>query len=134
MKSLAESLSKSHVGAGLLAGFFLVLLTYFTMSEQFAIRAPNLFLQRSTEHEVVSTPSAKDVEQGRGGEKSNQLVELKPICDTSNPGFCDMTGDVRILGSNSTVLYVLPPKSPILNLKSGKPEYELASTLSGSNS
>ncbi|XP_020088113.1 protein O-linked-mannose beta-1,4-N-acetylglucosaminyltransferase 2-like [Ananas comosus] len=109
-KSLARSLSKSHVGAGFLVGFFLVLLAYFTVSEQFAIRALNLFSQRSTEHEVVSTPSAKDVEQGRGAEKSNQLVELKPICDTSNPDFCDITGDTRILGSNSTVFYVPPPK------------------------
>ncbi|OAY75281.1 EGF domain-specific O-linked N-acetylglucosamine transferase [Ananas comosus] len=112
MKSLARSLSKSHVGAGLLAGFFLVLLTYFTMSEQFAIRAPNLFSQPSREHEVISTPSAQDVEQGGGDEKSNQSVELKPICDTSNPrcDVCDMTGDARILGSHSTVLYVPPPE------------------------
>nr|CAD1838209.1 unnamed protein product [Ananas comosus var. bracteatus] len=173
MKSLARSLSKSHVGAGLLAGFFLVLLTYFTMSEQFAIRAPNLFSQPSTEHEVVSNPSAQDVEQGSkdtvdeinagrdeqepksdkfkreeeikeeektsksskntqqlggGDDKSNQSVELKPICDTSNPrcDVCDMTGDARILGSNSTVLYVPSPKSPVLNLKSGRSEYNLA--------
>ncbi|XP_020089045.1 uncharacterized protein LOC109710717 [Ananas comosus] len=117
MKSLVRSLSKSNVGAGLLAGFFLVLLTYFTMSEQFVIRAPNCFLQPSTEQEVVSTPSAKDVEQGGGNEKSNQSIELKPVCNTTNRrcDVCDMTGDARILGSNSTVLYVPPPE--IINPK-----------------
>nr|CAD1838210.1 unnamed protein product [Ananas comosus var. bracteatus] len=201
MKSFAQSLSKSHVAAGLLAGFFLVLLiTYFSMSEQFAIRVPNLFWQPSTEHEVVSIPSAQDVgsndavkeikasrnetepksenfkkeeeikeekktpeslnstkqlgskdaveetkasrdepepksenfkkekeikeekktpeslentqQLGKGNEKSNQPVKLKPVCNTTNPrcDVCDMTGDARILGSNSTVLYVPPPE------------------------
>jgi hypothetical protein len=40
MKSLKGAAQK-YLGVGFLLGFFLVLLTYFTVSEQFAIAAPN---------------------------------------------------------------------------------------------
>jgi hypothetical protein len=40
MKSLRGAGHK-YLGVGFLLGFFLVLLTYFTVSEQFAISAPN---------------------------------------------------------------------------------------------
>jgi hypothetical protein len=33
--------AQKYLGVGFLLGFFLVLLTYFTVSEQFAISAPN---------------------------------------------------------------------------------------------
>jgi hypothetical protein len=33
--------AQKYLGVGFLLGFFLVLLTYFTVSEQFAITAPN---------------------------------------------------------------------------------------------
>lgn len=40
VKSLRGAAQK-YLGVGFLLGFFLVLLTYFTVSEQFAIAAPN---------------------------------------------------------------------------------------------
>uniref|UniRef100_A0A453DRR8 Uncharacterized protein n=1 Tax=Aegilops tauschii subsp. strangulata TaxID=200361 RepID=A0A453DRR8_AEGTS len=40
VKSLRGAAQK-YVGVGFFLGFFLVLLTYFTLSEQFAIAAPN---------------------------------------------------------------------------------------------
>ncbi|KAF3328982.1 hypothetical protein FCM35_KLT06060 [Carex littledalei] len=40
MKSL-KNIYQKYLGVGFFLGFFLVLLTYFTLSEQFAIRAPN---------------------------------------------------------------------------------------------
>ncbi|CAL4977465.1 unnamed protein product [Urochloa decumbens] len=49
MKSVKGAAQK-YLGVGFLLGFFLVLLTYFTVSEQFAISAPNAIRRSSPGH------------------------------------------------------------------------------------
>jgi hypothetical protein len=44
-----RSAAQKYVGVGFFLGFFLVLLTYFTLSEQFAIAAPNGEFFRSSD-------------------------------------------------------------------------------------
>uniref|UniRef100_A0A0D3EIZ9 Glycosyltransferase 61 catalytic domain-containing protein n=1 Tax=Oryza barthii TaxID=65489 RepID=A0A0D3EIZ9_9ORYZ len=55
MKSLKGAAQK-YLGVGFLLGFFLVLLTYFTVSEQFAIAAPNAIRKTSPGHASPTIP------------------------------------------------------------------------------
>ncbi|GJN06008.1 hypothetical protein PR202_ga23691 [Eleusine coracana subsp. coracana] len=64
MKSLRGA-GQKYLGVGFLLGFFLVLLTYFTVSEQFAISAPNAIRRSSPGHRSAATPAV--------GEKREQL-------------------------------------------------------------
>ncbi|XP_072958724.1 beta-1,2-xylosyltransferase XYXT1-like [Typha angustifolia] len=43
IKNLTRTFTQVHIGGVLLVGFFLILLTYFTVSEQFDIRLPSVF-------------------------------------------------------------------------------------------
>ncbi|GJN37664.1 hypothetical protein PR202_gb26644 [Eleusine coracana subsp. coracana] len=70
MKNLRGA-GQKYLGVGFLLGFFLVLLTYFTVSEQFAISAPNG--ESSPGHRSAATPAV--------GEKREQLpavIEQEP--------------------------------------------------------
>ncbi|OAY75278.1 hypothetical protein ACMD2_14833 [Ananas comosus] len=76
-------------------------------------KSKNFKKEKEVKEEKKTPKSLENTQQlGKGKEKSNQPVKLKPICNTTNPrcDVCDMTGDARILGSNSTVLYVPPPE------------------------
>ncbi|XP_072985175.1 beta-1,2-xylosyltransferase XYXT1-like [Typha latifolia] len=55
IKNLARILSQSRLGFGLVVVFLLVLLTYFTMSEQFAMNASNAFPATSPKYEAEKT-------------------------------------------------------------------------------
>uniref|UniRef100_A0A0D9UW51 Glycosyltransferase 61 catalytic domain-containing protein n=1 Tax=Leersia perrieri TaxID=77586 RepID=A0A0D9UW51_9ORYZ len=60
MKSLKGAAQK-YLGVGFLLGFFLVLLTYFTVSEQFAIAAPNAIRKTSPGHSPPTiTPAVEE--------------------------------------------------------------------------
>ncbi|KAJ1282882.1 hypothetical protein BS78_03G085600 [Paspalum vaginatum] len=151
--------AQKYLGVGFLLGFFLVLLTYFTVSEQFAISAPNAIRRSSPGHAHTSPspitpaveekrqqppvieqkppktelpaeekPPAVDVEDdpkkpaaddddgkksstGAGdGIATESAPAKKPACDIQGPwasDVCDIDGDVRIHGSEGTVL--IPP-------------------------
>ncbi|KAF0899033.1 hypothetical protein E2562_012721 [Oryza meyeriana var. granulata] len=63
MKSL-KSAAQKYLGVGFLLGFFLVLLTYFTVSEQFAIAAPNAIRKTSPGHpSPTTTPPVEEKRQ-----------------------------------------------------------------------
>ncbi|KAL6848291.1 hypothetical protein ACP4OV_022419 [Aristida adscensionis] len=64
MKTLRGA-GQKYLGVGFLLGFFLVLLTYFTVSEQFAISAPNAIRRTSPGHARSSpaTPAVKAEKQ-----------------------------------------------------------------------
>ncbi|KAL5226676.1 hypothetical protein ABZP36_014941 [Zizania latifolia] len=62
VKSLKGAAQK-YLGVGFLLGFFLVLLTYFTVSEQFAIAAPNAIRKTSPGH--LPSPITPAVEEKR---------------------------------------------------------------------
>ncbi|KAL6627547.1 hypothetical protein ACP70R_031273 [Stipagrostis hirtigluma subsp. patula] len=64
MKTLRGA-GQKYLGVGFLLGFFLVLLTYFTVSEQFAISAPNAIRRTSPGHGSSSpaTPAMKEERQ-----------------------------------------------------------------------
>nr|CAD1838207.1 unnamed protein product [Ananas comosus var. bracteatus] len=64
MKSLARSLSKSHVGAGCSRGSSWSCSPTSPCRSSLRSALRIFFSQPSTEHEVVSNPSAQDVEQG----------------------------------------------------------------------
>lgn len=68
VKSLRGAAQK-YLGVGFLLGFFLVLLTYFTVSEQFAIAAPNAIRRSSPGHNTPATPAV--------AEKTHQLPIVK---------------------------------------------------------
>uniref|UniRef100_M8BMD1 Uncharacterized protein n=1 Tax=Aegilops tauschii TaxID=37682 RepID=M8BMD1_AEGTA len=135
VKSLRGAAQK-YVGVGFFLGFFLVLLTYFTLSEQFAIAAPNEEEAPLPEHEQVQEkPPPVDEEPHRETEEPNSETEedpkpideaskivttaeesapaKKPACDIQGPwasDVCDLaggSGGVRIHGSTHTVL--VPP-------------------------
>ncbi|WVZ72012.1 hypothetical protein U9M48_020537 [Paspalum notatum var. saurae] len=58
--------AQKYIGVGFLLGFFLVLLTYFTVSEQFAISAPNAIRRTSPGHAHTSaSPITPAVEEKR---------------------------------------------------------------------
>uniref|UniRef100_A0A3B6GK23 Uncharacterized protein n=1 Tax=Triticum aestivum TaxID=4565 RepID=A0A3B6GK23_WHEAT len=59
VKSLRGAAQK-YVGVGFFLGFFLVLLTYFTLSEQFAIAAPNAIRRTSAAHPTPTTPAVAE--------------------------------------------------------------------------
>ncbi|TVU22199.1 hypothetical protein EJB05_31881 [Eragrostis curvula] len=59
MKNLRGA-GQKYLGVGFLLGFFLVLLTYFTVSEQFAISAPNAIRRSSPGHRSPTTPAVAD--------------------------------------------------------------------------
>uniref|UniRef100_J3KVX0 Glycosyltransferase 61 catalytic domain-containing protein n=1 Tax=Oryza brachyantha TaxID=4533 RepID=J3KVX0_ORYBR len=63
IKSLKGAAQK-YLGVGFLLGFFLVLLTYFTVSEQFAIAAPNAIRKTSPGHPSPTiTPAVEEKKQ-----------------------------------------------------------------------
>ncbi|CAO2209196.1 unnamed protein product [Urochloa humidicola] len=64
MKSVKGAAQK-YLGVGFLLGFFLVLLTYFTVSEQFAISAPNAIRRSSPGHAHPSPPITPFEEEKR---------------------------------------------------------------------
>nr|BAJ87996.1 predicted protein [Hordeum vulgare subsp. vulgare]BAJ88095.1 predicted protein [Hordeum vulgare subsp. vulgare] len=59
VKSLRGAAQK-YVGVGFFLGFFLVLLTYFTVSEQFAIAAPNAIRRTSPGHPTPTSPAVAE--------------------------------------------------------------------------
>ncbi|VAH71135.1 unnamed protein product [Triticum turgidum subsp. durum] len=59
VKSLRGAAQK-YVGVGFFLGFFLVLLTYFTLSEQFAIAAPNAIRRTSAAHPTPTAPAVAE--------------------------------------------------------------------------
>nr|AAP46642.1 HGA4 [Hordeum vulgare] len=59
VKSLRGAAQK-YVGVGFFLGFFLVLLTYFTVSEQFAIAAPNGIRRTSPGHLTLTSPAVAE--------------------------------------------------------------------------
>ncbi|PUZ57768.1 hypothetical protein GQ55_5G455700 [Panicum hallii var. hallii] len=68
--------AQKYLGVGFLLGFFLVLLTYFTVSEQFAISAPNAIRRSSPGHAHPSpSPITPFVEEKR---QQAPVVEEKP--------------------------------------------------------
>ncbi|XP_066308541.1 beta-1,2-xylosyltransferase XYXT1-like [Miscanthus floridulus] len=68
--------AQKYLGVGFLLGFFLVLLTYFTVSEQFAITAPNAVRRASPGHaHPSSSPITPAVEEKR---QQAPVIEEKP--------------------------------------------------------
>ncbi|XP_066313996.1 beta-1,2-xylosyltransferase XYXT1-like [Miscanthus floridulus] len=68
--------AQKYLGVGFLLGFFLVLLTYFTVSEQFAITAPNAVRRASPGHaHPSSSPITPAVEENR---QQAPVIEEKP--------------------------------------------------------
>jgi len=163
VKSLRGAAQK-YVGVAFFLGFFLVLLTYFTLSEQFAIAAPNAIRKTSPGHSTPSAPAVaentpaqlpviKEEEAPKREPEHEQVQEQpphvdetedshlqteegptpvddggsgvtvptavreeegapakKPACDIQGPwasDVCDVSTNVRIHGSNRTVL--IPP-------------------------
>ncbi|XP_062191807.1 beta-1,2-xylosyltransferase XYXT1-like [Phragmites australis] len=152
MKSL-KGAGQKYLGVGFLLGFFLVLLTYFTVSEQFAISAPNAIRRSSpghahpspttpaveekreqppvieeppkaehqaqekpppieephTETEEDQKPTSDASSVGGDGGAEEKAPAKKPACDIQGPwasDVCDIDGDVRIHGSEKSVLIV----------------------------
>ncbi|KAJ4765403.1 Glycosyltransferase family 61 protein [Rhynchospora pubera] len=70
MKSL-KNIYHKYIGVGFFLGFFLVLLTYFTVSEQFAIRAPNAVSQSLPNSEVEATSSVNHLAEHDNQSSSN---------------------------------------------------------------
>jgi len=68
--------AQKYLGVGFLLGFFLVLLTYFTVSEQFAITAPNAVRRTSPGHaHTTRSPITSAVEEKR---QQPPAIEEKP--------------------------------------------------------
>lgn len=68
--------AQKYLGVGFLLGFFLVLLTYFTVSEQFAITAPNAVRRASPGHaHTTRSPITSAVEEKR---QQPPAIEEKP--------------------------------------------------------
>ncbi|CAM0878927.1 unnamed protein product [Alopecurus aequalis] len=152
--------AQKYVGVGFFLGFFLVLLTYFTLSEQFAIAAPNAIRRTSSgtpsapavvektpsqlpvKEEEAPKPKPEQVQEQpppvdeteephRQTEEPNSATDenrtpiddggapvtpaeqsapaKKPACDIQGPwasDVCDISGNVRIHGSQRTVMIV----------------------------
>ncbi|XP_072980596.1 beta-1,2-xylosyltransferase XYXT1-like [Typha angustifolia] len=78
IKNLKQILPQSRVSYGLVVGFFFVLLTYFTMSEQFAIRAPNALSQPTSGYEINTSPSTEETKSSPELGLEEKTQESKP--------------------------------------------------------
>ncbi|XP_072966114.1 beta-1,2-xylosyltransferase XYXT1-like [Typha angustifolia] len=81
MTTLTRALSQNRLTFAFLVGFFLVLLTYFTMSEQFAIRSPTtVILQSSPPHVAQTSPvHPGDVEPRSDPVRNEDTIKVEEI-------------------------------------------------------
>ncbi|XP_020088025.1 uncharacterized protein LOC109710022 isoform X2 [Ananas comosus] len=80
LKKLTRAASQSYLGFGLLVGFFLILLTYCMVSEQFAIRAPNgTFSRLSPSYGANMSPLVQDKTRLEEDRKSEPFEEEDDI-------------------------------------------------------